>query len=154
MPLVTTTEMFKKAYDGGYSLPKDTKQLLANYANIPQNLMTAIVESNRTRKEYIAHHVLSRNPRTVGIFRLTMKANSDNFRQSSIQDVMKLLRGEGVEVVIFEPTLQQDEFERFRVEHDLTAFKSKCDVILANRFTDELSDVRDKVYTRDIYLRD
>lgn len=139
---------------GGYCLPKDTKQLLANYANIPQNLMTAIVESNRTRKEYIAHHVLSRNPRTVGIFRLTMKANSDNFRQSSIQDVMKLLRGEGVEVVIFEPTLQQDEFERFRVEHDLTAFKSKCDVILANRFTDELSDVRDKVYTRDIYLRD
>ena len=139
---------------GGYCLPKDTKQLLANYANIPQNLMTAIVESNRTRKEYIARHVLTRNPRTVGIYRLTMKANSDNFRQSSIQDVMKVLRGEGVDVVIYEPTLAQDEFERFRVEHDFTAFKASCDVILANRVTDELTDVRDKVYTRDIYLRD
>ncbi|MDE6705763.1 MAG: nucleotide sugar dehydrogenase [Treponemataceae bacterium] len=139
---------------GGYCLPKDTKQLLANYANIPQNLMTAIVESNRTRKEYIAHHVLSRNPRTVGIFRLTMKANSDNFRQSSIQDVMKLLRGEGVDVVIYEPTIAQDEFERFRVEHDFAAFKAGCDIILANRITDELADVQDKVYTRDIYLRD
>ncbi|MDE7141129.1 MAG: nucleotide sugar dehydrogenase [Treponemataceae bacterium] len=139
---------------GGYCLPKDTKQLLANYANIPQNLMTAIVESNRTRKEYIAHHVLSRNPRTVGIFRLTMKANSDNFRQSSIQDVMKLLRGEGVDVVIYEPTITQDEFERFRVEHDFAAFKTGCDIILANRITDELADVQDKVYTRDIYLRD
>ena len=139
---------------GGYCLPKDTKQLLANYANIPQNLMTAIVESNRTRKEYIAHHVLSRNPRTVGIFRLTMKANSDNFRQSSIQDVMKLLRGEGVDVVIYEPTIAQDEFERFRVEHDFAAFKAGCDIILANRISDELADVQDKVYTRDIYLRD
>ena len=139
---------------GGYCLPKDTKQLLANYANIPQNLMTAIVESNRTRKEYIAQHVLSKNPRTVGIFRLTMKANSDNFRQSSIQDVMKILRGEGVDVIIFEPTIFQDEFEHFKVEHDFEAFKSKSDVILANRFTDELADVRDKVYTRDIYLRD
>ena len=139
---------------GGYCLPKDTKQLLANYANIPQNLMTAIVESNRTRKEYIAHHVLSRNPRTVGIFRLTMKANSDNFRQSSIQDVMKLLRGEGVDVVIYEPTITQDEFERFRVEHDFAAFKASCDIILANRISDELADVQDKVYTRDIYLRD
>ncbi|MBD5447858.1 MAG: nucleotide sugar dehydrogenase [Treponema sp.] len=139
---------------GGYCLPKDTKQLLANYANIPQNLMTAIVESNRTRKEYIAHHVLSRNPRTVGIFRLTMKANSDNFRQSSIQDVMKLLRGEGVDVVIYEPTITQDEFERFRVEHDFSTFKAGCDIILANRITDELTDVQDKVYTRDIYLRD
>ena len=139
---------------GGYCLPKDTKQLLANYANIPQNLMSAIVESNRTRKEYIAHHVLSRNPKTVGIFRLTMKANSDNFRQSSIQDVMKILRGEGVDVVIFEPTIREDFFAKFRVEHDLAAFKKNCDVILANRFTDELSDIREKVYTRDIYLRD
>ena len=139
---------------GGYCLPKDTKQLLANYANIPQNLMSAIVKSNRTRKEYIANHVLSRKPRTVGIFRLTMKANSDNFRQSSIQDVMKMLRGEGVDVVIYEPTISADEFERFRVEHDIGAFKKNCDVILANRFTDELSDVREKVYTRDIYRRD
>ena len=116
--------------------------------------MTAIVESNRTRKEYIAHHVLSRNPRTVGIFRLTMKANSDNFRQSSIQDVMKLLRGEGVDVIIYEPTISGNDFERFRVEHDLAAFKKNCDVILANRFTDELEDVQKKVYTRDIYRRD
>ena len=139
---------------GGYCLPKDTKQLLANYANIPQNLMTAIVESNRTRKEYIAHHVLSRNPRTVGIFRLTMKANSDNFRQSSIQDVMKLLRGEGVDVVIYEPTLSADEFERFRVEHDLSSFKKNCDIILANRMAEELADCRDKVYTRDLFSRD
>ncbi len=139
---------------GGYCLPKDTKQLLANYANIPQNLMTAIVESNRTRKEYIAHHVLSRNPRTVGIFRLTMKANSDNFRQSSIQDVMKLLRGEGVDVVIYEPTLSADEFERFHVEHDLTSFKKNCDIILANRMAEELADCRDKVYTRDLFSRD
>lgn len=139
---------------GGYCLPKDTKQLLANYANIPQNLMTAIVESNRTRKEYIAHHVLSKNPRTVGIFRLTMKANSDNFRQSSIQDVMKLLRGEGVDVVIYEPTLSADDFERFRVEHDLAAFKKNCDVILANRLSDELADCREKVYTRDLFSRD
>lgn len=139
---------------GGYCLPKDTKQLLANYANIPQNLMSAIVESNRTRKEYIANHILSKNPRTVGIFRLTMKANSDNFRQSSIQDVMKMLRGEGVDVVIYEPTIDKDEFERFRVERDLESFKKECDVILANRFTDELSDVSGKVYTRDIYRRD
>ena len=139
---------------GGYCLPKDTKQLLANYANIPQNLMTATVEANRTRKEYIAHQVLSRNPRTAGIFRLTMKANSDNFRQSSIQDVMKMLRGEGVDVLIYEPTLVCDEFERFQVLHDLREFKEKCDIILANRISEELDDVRDKVYTRDIYLRD
>lgn len=139
---------------GGYCLPKDTKQLLANFNSVPQNLIQAIVDSNRTRKEFIAHQILSAKPERVGVFRLTMKANSDNFRQSSIQDIMKLLRGEGVEVVIYEPTLQQEEFERFHVEHDLSAFKKSCDVILANRFTDELSDVREKVYTRDIYRRD
>ncbi|MBB5218405.1 nucleotide sugar dehydrogenase [Treponema rectale] len=139
---------------GGYCLPKDTKQLLANYANIPQNLMTAIVDSNRTRKEYIAHHILSRKPSTVGVFRLTMKANSDNFRQSSIQDVMKLLRGEGVNVIIYEPTLKEDSFEKFHVEHDLNSFKKECDIILANRMSQELSDCQEKIYTRDIFSRD
>ena len=139
---------------GGYCLPKDTKQLLANYANIPQNLMSAIVESNRTRKEYIARHVLEKKPETVGIYRLTMKANSDNFRQSSIQDVMKILRGEGVKVIIYEPTLAADEFERFRVEHDLATFKKTCDIILANRIIPDLEDSRSKVYTRDLFSRD
>lgn len=139
---------------GGYCLPKDTKQLLANYANIPQNLMSAIVESNRTRKEYIARHVLEKKPETVGIYRLTMKANSDNFRQSSIQDVMKILRGEGVKVIIYEPTLTTDEFERFRVEHDLATFKKTCDIILANRISPDLEDSRSKVYTRDLFSRD
>lgn len=139
---------------GGYCLPKDTKQLLANYANIPQNLMTAIVDSNRTRKEYIAHHILSKKPSTVGVFRLTMKANSDNFRQSSIQDVMKLLRGEGVNVIIYEPTLKEDSFEKFHVEHDLESFKKECDIILANRMSQELSDCQEKIYTRDIFSRD
>ncbi len=139
---------------GGYCLPKDTKQLLANYANIPQNLMTAIVDSNRTRKEYIAHHILSKKPETVGIFRLTMKANSDNFRQSSIQDVMKLLRGEGVNVIIYEPTIKESTFEKYQIENNLEAFKSKCDIILANRISDELNDCKDKIYTRDIFSRD
>lgn len=139
---------------GGYCLPKDTKQLLANYANIPQNLMTAIVDSNRTRKEYIAHHILSKKPSTVGVFRLTMKANSDNFRQSSIQDVMKLLRGEGVNVIIYEPTLKEDSFEKFHVEHDLESFKKECDIILANRMSQELTDCQEKIYTRDIFSRD
>ncbi|MCH5290768.1 MAG: nucleotide sugar dehydrogenase [Treponema sp.] len=139
---------------GGYCLPKDTRQLLANYANIPQNLMSAIVESNRTRKEFIAHQVLARNPQTVGVFRLTMKANSDNFRQSSIQDVMKLLRGEGVQVVIYEPGISSAEFEKFRVNNDLASFKAECDIIIANRISAELSDVQSKVYSRDIYARD
>lgn len=139
---------------GGYCLPKDTKQLLANYNNVPQNLMQAIVESNRTRKEYIAHHILSHNPKTVGVYRLTMKANSDNFRQSSIQDVMKILRGEGVEVCIYEPTIKTDSFEKFTVEHDIAAFKSKCDIIIANRMSEELQDSKQKVYTRDLFTRD
>ncbi|MBP3772404.1 MAG: nucleotide sugar dehydrogenase [Treponema sp.] len=139
---------------GGYCLPKDTKQLLANYANIPQNLMSAIVESNRTRKEYIARHVLERRPNVVGIYRLTMKANSDNFRQSSIQDVMKILRGEGVKVIIYEPTISVSEFEKYQVCNDLAAFKSSCDVILANRISGDLTDCREKVYTRDLFSRD
>ena len=139
---------------GGYCLPKDTKQLLANFNSVPQNLIQAIVDSNRTRKEFIARQILAEKPKTVGIFRLTMKANSDNFRQSSIQDIMKQLRGEGVEVIIYEPTLTADEFEKFRVEHDLAAFKKSCDVILANRMSEDLADCKAKVYTRDLFSRD
>ena len=139
---------------GGYCLPKDTKQLLANFNSVPQNLIQAIVDSNKTRKEFIANQILSKKPKTVGIYRLTMKANSDNFRQSSIQDIMKILRGEGVEVVIYEPTLSVDDFEHFRVEHDLTTFKKSSDVILANRLSDDLQDCKDKVYTRDLFTRD
>lgn len=139
---------------GGYCLPKDTKQLLANFDSVPQNLIKAIVDSNRTRKEFIAHQILAKKPKTVGIYRLTMKANSDNFRQSSIQDIMKLLRGEGVDVIIYEPTLKEDSFERFSVEHDISVFKSRCDVILANRMSDELKDCAQKLYTRDLFTRD
>ncbi|HAC31758.1 MAG TPA: UDP-glucose 6-dehydrogenase, partial [Treponema sp.] len=139
---------------GGYCLPKDTKQLLANFNSVPQNLIQAIVDSNRTRKEFIAHQILSSKPNTVGIYRLTMKANSDNFRQSSIQDIMKILRGEGVDVVIYEPTLTSNDFEHFKVEHDLSVFKKNCDVILANRMSDDLADCREKVYTRDLFSRD
>ena len=139
---------------GGYCLPKDTKQLLANYRDVPQNLIQAIVDSNRTRKEFIARHILAQKPKTVGVYRLTMKANSDNFRQSSIQDIMKILRGEGVDVVIYEPTLSAGQFERFKVESDLAAFKKNCDVILANRMSDDLADCKDKVYTRDLFARD
>ena len=139
---------------GGYCLPKDTKQLLANFNSVPQNLIQAIVASNRTRKEFVAHQILAKAPNTVGVYRLTMKANSDNFRQSSIQDIMKLLRGEGIEVVIYEPTLTADNFERFKVEHNLNNFKKNCDVILANRLSDDLSDCKEKVYTRDLFSRD
>ena len=139
---------------GGYCLPKDTKQLLANYADVPNNIIRAIVDSNKTRKEFIAGQILRRCPATVGIFRLTMKAHSDNFRQSSIQDVMKLLRGEGVRVVIYEPTLQTDAFEGYEVIRDLNAFKHNSDVIVANRYSDVLADVKEKLYTRDIFCRD
>ncbi|WP_315968407.1 UDP binding domain-containing protein, partial [Treponema pectinovorum] len=139
---------------GGYCLPKDTKQLLANFNSVPQNLIQAIVQSNKTRKEFIASQILSKNPKFVGIYRLTMKANSDNFRQSSIQDIMKILRGEGVEVLIYEPTLKCDEFEKFCVIHDFDEFAKKSDVILANRMSEELSKVSEKVYTRDLYSRD
>ena len=112
------------------------------------------VKINRTRKEFIAHQILLRKPETVGIYRLTMKANSDNFRQSSIQDIMKYLRGEGVNVIIYEPTLKNNKFENFTVENNFTSFKSKCDVILANRISEELKDCQDKVYTRDLFSRD
>ncbi|WP_270913873.1 nucleotide sugar dehydrogenase [Allofournierella sp. CML151] len=139
---------------GGYCLPKDTKQLLANYQDVPQNLIRAIVESNGTRKEFIANQILSYEPKVVGVYRLTMKSNSDNFRASSIQDVMRLVKEQGVEVVIYEPTLQEDSFADCTVIHDLNEFKQKSDVILANRFNQEIEDVLKKVYTRDLYFRD
>lgn len=139
---------------GGYCLPKDTKQLLANYEDIPQNIMTAVVNSNRTRKDHIADSIIKRNPKIVGIFRLTMKTDSDNFRQSSIQGVMKRIKGKGIEVVVYEPALNEDKFFNSRVIKDLDEFKKISDVIVANRMSEDIMDVEDKVYTRDIYSRD
>jgi UDPglucose 6-dehydrogenase len=139
---------------GGYCLPKDTKQLQANYRDVPQNLISAIVEANTTRKDFIADDILARSPETVGIYRLTMKAGSDNFRMSSIQGVMKRLKAKGVEIIIYEPVLDEDEWFHSEVVHDLDEFKKRSDVILANRRTDSLLDVADRVYTRDIYGRD
>ena len=139
---------------GGYCLPKDTKQLLANYRDIPQNLMEAVVRSNSTRKDFIAGEILKRAPRTVGVYRLTMKSNSDNFRSSALLDVMERLRGKGVEIVVYEPTLTADSYCGYPRIAELSAFKRRCDVILANRVAAELADVTDKVYTRDIFHRD
>ena len=139
---------------GGYCLPKDTKQLLANYADIPQNLITAIVEANRTRKDHVTEMVLQNHPRCVGIYRLTMKKSSDNFRSSAIQGVMKRLKAEGVDVIIYEPTLDDTAFQKSKVINDLTEFKRRSNIILANRWNDELDDVRSKVYTRDLFARD
>ncbi|MBP5587676.1 MAG: nucleotide sugar dehydrogenase [Treponema sp.] len=139
---------------GGYCLPKDTKQLLANYNEVPQNLISAIVQSNTTRKDHIAQMVIDKNPKKVGIYRLTMKANSDNFRASAIQGVMKRIKAKGIEVVVYEPTLHEETFFNSKVEKDLQKFKSECDVIIANRRTDNLSDVAEKVYTRDLMGRD
>lgn len=139
---------------GGYCLPKDTKQLRANYENVPNNIITAIVDANRTRKDHIADMILAKKPKVVGIYRLTMKTDSDNFRQSSIQGIMKRIKAKGIEVVVYEPALKEDNFFNSRVLRDLDEFKRVSDVIVVNRVTDELTDVRNKIYTRDIYSRD
>jgi UDPglucose 6-dehydrogenase len=136
---------------GGYCLPKDTKQLLANYSEVPQSLIRAVVDANSTRKDFVAFDILKRNPKVVGIYRLVMKAGSDNFRASSVQGIMKRLKAKGIEVIVYEPVLHEAEFYRSKVVNDLAAFKALADVIVANRVTDDLSDVLAKVYTRDVF---
>jgi UDPglucose 6-dehydrogenase len=139
---------------GGYCLPKDTKQLLANYADVPQNLIRAIVDSNSSRKDFVAFDIIKRKPQVVGIYRLVMKAGSDNFRASSVQGIMKRLKAKGIEVIVFEPVLDAPEFFKSEVVNDLTRFKQRADLIVANRLTPDLQDVNDKVYTRDLFGQD
>jgi UDPglucose 6-dehydrogenase len=139
---------------GGYCLPKDTKQLLANYEDVPNNIMTAIVDANRTRKDHVAEMIIKKNPKIVGIYRLTMKMDSDNFRQSAIQGVMKRIKAKGIEVVVYEPALHEETFYNSRVINDFEEFKRVSDVIVANRLSDDLREVEDKVYTRDLFSRD
>ena len=139
---------------GGYCLPKDTKQLLANYDSVPQNLIQAIVNSNTTRKDFIAEQIIAKQPQTVGIYRLAMKAGSDNFRSSAVQGVMKRIKAKGIEVVVYEPSLNETHFFNSEVTHELDGFKSRCDVIIANRRVNELNDVSDKVFTRDLFGSD
>lgn len=139
---------------GGYCLPKDTKQLLANYSEVPQNLIRAIVDANRTRKDFLADQIIARRPKRVGVYRLTMKAGSDNFRQSSIQGIMKRVKAKGIEVVVYEPSLAEDQFFGSRVVKDLDTFKAECDVVIANRAAPELADIGDRLFTRDIFGSD
>ena len=139
---------------GGYCLPKDTKQLLVNYNDVPNNIIRAIVDANRTRKDHIAEQIIKRNPKKVGIYRLTMKTNSDNFRASSIQGIMKRIKVKGIEVVVYEPVLKEDKFFNSKVVKDIEEFKKECDIIVSNRLSKELFDVEEKVYTRDLFKRD
>lgn len=139
---------------GGYCLPKDTKQLKSNFKDVPENLISAIVEANSTRKDFIAEQIIAKEPKTVGIYRLTMKANSDNFRQSSVQGIMKRIKAKGITVIVYEPTFSGESFYNSTVTKNLSEFKDKCDIIIANRITEDLKDVENKVYTRDIFSRD